>query len=83
MYWKRKTRKAIVTAKKYPTFAVSKQKKYTTMKIMKNLVSTMFRNIFTAGTVAFAMMIGFAACSDELADDSSEPQGLPLVRCPR
>ena len=45
------------------------------MKTTKYLVSTMFRNIFTAGAVAFAMIIGFTACSDDLVDDSSESKG--------
>ena len=45
------------------------------MKTTKYLVSTMFRNIITAGAVAFAMIIGFTACSDDLVDDSSESKG--------
>ena len=41
------------------------------MKIRKMIVNEMFRNILTAGTFAFAMIIGFTACSDELDNDST------------
>ena len=44
------------------------------MKTKKILVNSMFKNILTAGTVAFAMIFGFTACSDELANESSERQ---------
>lgn len=40
------------------------------MKTKKILVNEMFRNILTAGTFAFAMILGFTACSDELANDT-------------
>lgn len=43
------------------------------MKPKKILVNTMFKNILTAGAFAFMMAIGFTACSDELANDDSEP----------
>lgn len=39
----------------------------------------MFRNILTVGTVAFAMIFAFIACSDELANESSESNKLDEI----
>ena len=44
------------------------------MKAKKILVNTMFKNILTAGALAFVMAFVFTACSDELANDNSEPE---------
>ena len=44
------------------------------MKTKKILVNTMFKNILTAGALAFVMAFVFTACSDELANDNSEPE---------
>lgn len=44
------------------------------MKAKKILVNTMFKNILTAGALAFVMASVFTACSDELANDNSEPE---------
>jgi hypothetical protein len=44
------------------------------MKTKEILVNTMFKNILTAGALAFVMAFVFTACSDELANDNSEPE---------
>lgn len=44
------------------------------MKTKNFLVNPMFKSILTAGTFVFAMIFGFTACSDDLADDASERQ---------
>lgn len=44
------------------------------MKAKKILVNTMFKNILTAGALAFVMAFVFTACGDELANDNSEPE---------
>lgn len=44
------------------------------MKAKKILVNTMFKNILTAGALAFVMAFVFTACSDELANGNSEPE---------
>ena len=44
------------------------------MNAKKVMVEALFRNILTAGTFAFVMLFGLTACSDELANDSSECQ---------